>query len=120
MAAMALTTTSCKKDKEDPTITVNTPAEHSHHSWGATVHVEATFADDQGLKNYTVMIGDADGNHNHDFDFMKSGEISGASYDFHDHFDVPTDAPMMAWVHFTVTDQEDKTATMKWMLHFDE
>jgi hypothetical protein len=25
----------------------------------------------------------------------------------------------MAWVHYTVTDAEDKTTTLKWMLHFD-
>jgi hypothetical protein len=112
--------TSCKKDKENPTITVSTPDEHSEHLWGATVHLNANFSDDQGLKNYTVMVTDADGNHDHDFDFMTSGDISGKSYDFHEHFVVPDSAMTMRWVTFSVTDAEDKNTTLSWMLHFAE
>lgn len=112
--------TSCKKDKEDPTITIETPAEHSVHKWGDQVHVEATFEDDRGLKNYHVLLGDANGNHLHSFDFENSGTISGLTYDFHEHFTVPDSAEMMAWLYFTVTDEENKTGTQKWMLHFEE
>ncbi len=120
IAALSFTSTSCKKDKEDPTITVSTPEQHTHFNWGDEVHIEASFADDRGLKNYTVMMVDADGNHQDDFDFMKTGTTTELTYDFHDHFMVPDDAPMMAWVQFNVTDAEDKTATLTWMLHFDE
>lgn len=117
---LSLTTTSCKKDKEDPTITVNTPAQHTTYNWGQEVHVDATFADDKGLKSYVVTVVDADGNHIHAFNFMETGETKEASYGFHEHFVVPTDAPEMAWVQFTVTDGEDKTAVVEWMLHFEE
>src|SRR5690606_4443364 len=104
-AALAVTVSlsSCKKDKEDPTITVNEPTEHSHHMWGETVHVEATFADDMGLKSYEVLLGDEAGNHDHMFDFDVSGTINGTEYDFHEHFVVPDSAEMMRYIHFTVT-----------------
>lgn len=115
-----LSFSSCKKDKENPTITVESPTEHSEHKWGDQVHVEATFSDDRGLKKYSVIMGDTDGNHLHSFDFEKTGEISGKMYDFHEHFVVPNSAEMMAWLHFSVTDEEDKTTTKKWMLHFAE
>lgn len=120
MLTLSFGATSCKKDKEDPTITVGSPAEHALFKWGEEVHVMATFDDDRGLKNYTVMVCDADGNLNHEIDFMKSGETSELSYDFHDHFVVPNDSPMMAYIHFTVVDAEDKTTTKMWMIHFEE
>lgn len=119
IATLSFGTTSCKKDKEDPTITVNEPAQHTHFNWGDEVHLEATFADDRGLKNYTAMIGNEAGTMDNVINFMKTGTTTELTYDFHEHFVVPTDAPMMAWVHFTVTDAEDKTTTLKWMLHFD-
>ena len=111
---------SCNKDKEAPTITVSTPTEHSHYLWGAAVHFEAEITDDQGLKSYTAMMVDADGNHEPTIDFMESGEISGTSYELHEHFMVPNEAPMMAWLQITAVDMEDKTTEIKWMLHFDE
>jgi hypothetical protein len=120
LLTLALSFTSCKKDKEDPTITVSTPAAQSVHLYENEVHIDATFEDDQGLKSYTVMVGDADGTMLTAFDFMETGTISGLTYNFHDHFSVPTDGPMMAWIYFTVVDAEDKSITKKWMLHFEE
>ena len=112
--------TSCKKDKENPTITVNTPAEHVEHTIGSTVHIEATFTDDRDLKHYHVTVVDAatDGSHLHDFGLMDEGDISGTTYDYHGHFDVPAGAPMMAWISFEVEDAEGKTTTLTWMQHF--
>ena len=66
------------------------------------------------------MVGDEEGNHDHDFNFMKTGDISGKSYEFHDHFMVPDNVPMMRWIHFTVVDENEKTTTQKWMVHFKE
>ena len=40
---------SCNKDKSSPTITVAQPANHSHHSLGAMLHIDATFEDDVDL-----------------------------------------------------------------------
>ncbi len=117
---LTISTNSCKKDKEDPTISVETPEQHSIHNWGTEVHITADFADDQGLKDYTIMVVDADGNHSMAFDFMRTGTVSELTYDFHDHFDVPDSAPEMAWVQFVVTDAENKTTTLDWMLHFEE
>lgn len=123
LLALALTSigiTSCKKDKEDPTISITTPTEHSTHKWGNEVHINATFSDDQGLKSYEVMVGDEAGAHDHMFDFHKSGTAEGLTHDFHEHFMVPDSAMTMRWIHFTVTDAEDKTASQKWMVHFEE
>ncbi len=121
IALLATSFTSCKKkDKEAPTISISTPEEHSEHKGGERVHMNVTFEDDIALKSYVVMVGDESGSHDMDFDYMKSGDISGVSHSFHDHFDVPTNAKTMRWVHFTVTDAEDKITTKKWMLHFSE
>lgn len=111
---------SCKKDKENPVITIETPAEHSNHLWGSEVHLNATFTDDQGLKSYEVLLGNEAGDHDHMFDFHLMGDISGTSHALHEHFMVPDSAEMMRWLHFTVTDMEDKTTAKTWMLHFDE
>lgn len=118
--ALAVSFTSCKKDKEDPTITVTSPEEHKEHSMGTEVHVEATFTDDRDLKHYHVTVVDAatGGDHIHGFGFMDEGDISGTSYDYHGHFDVPAEAPMMAWISFEVEDAEGKTTTLTWMQHF--
>jgi len=115
-----LTLTSCNKDKENPIITVSEPTEHSVFKWGEMVHISAVFTDDQELKSYHTFVGDMEGNHNHHFDFMNSEDISGESFDFHNHFVVPDSAPAMAWVHFEVKDAEDKVTELMWMLHFEE
>lgn len=120
LACSSLALTSCKKDKEDPVITVEEPTEHSTHKWGTEVHIHADFTDDRGLKSYEVALGAEDGTHDHMFDFHKTGTIEGVEYNFHEHFMVPDSAMMMRWVHFTVTDAEDKVATKSWMLHFEE
>lgn len=120
LMALSITVVSCKKDKEDPTITVTEPTEHSHFLWGEEVHIHATFEDDRGLKSYEAYMGDEDGNMDMSFGFHFSDDLEGVSYAFHEHFVVPDSAMMMRWVHLSVTDAEDKTATQKWMLHFDE
>lgn len=117
---LSTTLVACKKDKENPTISISTPAEHTTFNWGETVHIEAEFEDDRALKSYSVMMGDEEGNHDHDFDFMISEDIDGMSYHFHEHFMVPDSVAMMAWLHFTVVDAEDKSTSQKWMLHFEE
>ena len=117
---IALGMASCKKDKEAPTITIESPAEHSHFKWGETVHLDAEFADDRGLKTYNVMMGSESGEFDMTFNWVVTGSIEGTEHHFHEHFTVPDSAMMMRWVHFSVTDMEDKTSTAKWMLHFDE
>ncbi len=120
LTASLIVLTSCNKDKEDPTIEESTPEQHSEHKWENEVHLNATFSDDKDLKSYTVKIVDGADNELSAFNFTHTHEISGMSYKFHEHFEVPTNAPMMAWVKFMVIDAEDKTAEMKWMLHFEE
>lgn len=112
--------TSCKKDREAPIIQISTPAEHSDHKWGDEVHMMAKFTDDRGLKSYTVMVGDEMGGHDHQFNYMKTENISDLSYEFHGHFMVPDSCEMMRWIHFTVVDEDDKSTTKKWMVHFDK
>jgi hypothetical protein len=73
VAALTFVSPSFKKKKEDPTITGTTHAQHTLFNWGDEVHIEANFADDRGLKNYTAMMVDENGDHQHDFVFMKTG-----------------------------------------------
>ncbi len=120
IALVAATFTSCKKDKENPVITITSPDEHSDYKWGDKVHMDADITDDRNLKHLHAFVGDADGNHMHNFDLMVSEDISGESYHFHEHFVVPDSAPAVAWVYFEVKDAEDKLTEMKWMLHFEE
>ena len=120
LGLVCISFTSCNKDKENPVIEISTPAEHSDHKWGNAVHVTAKFTDDKGLKSYTVMVGDEMGMHDHQFNYMKTGDISDVSYEFHDHFMVPDSCEMMRWIHFTVTDEDGKSTEKKWMVHFEE
>lgn len=120
IAVFTITFTSCKKDKENPVITVSKPEQHTNFKWGDKVHVSAAITDDRDLKHLHIFVGDMDGNHNHQFDFMSSTDISGESYDFHDHFEVPADAPDKAWIYFEAEDAEGKKTELKWMLHFSE
>ena len=112
---------SCQnKDKENPTITIVSPDQHSIHKWGETVHINALITDDVELKNYAVFIGNQDRKQLNNFNFMLSENITGSEFDFHKHFIVPNSAPAMAWIYFTIEDVESKTADFKWMLHFEE
>ncbi|MCH2234277.1 MAG: DUF4625 domain-containing protein [Crocinitomicaceae bacterium] len=116
----AIGITSCLKDSKSPKITVETPAEHSTFKWGEMIHLDAEFKDNRGLKSYMVMIGDSNGEFDMTFNWVVSGSIEGKDHHLHEHFTVPDSAMMARWVHFSVTDEEDNTATAKWMLHFEE
>ncbi|WP_027420705.1 DUF4625 domain-containing protein [Crocinitomix catalasitica] len=110
--------TSCKKDKEVPTITVNEPADHTELMWGDQLHIEATFEDDRELESYRVYLGNQLGVKSTDFDIDFTGTISGTSYDFHDHVMVPDSVGMVYYLHFEVSDAEGKTTSASHMLHF--
>lgn len=115
-----LSLVSCKKDKENPTITIAEPINHSHLHWGDEVHIECTFADDRALASYHIHIGTELGTHTPEFDIEFSGDIDGKSYDFHEHFVAPDSIEMVYYLHFEVTDDEGKITTEKVMLHFEE
>ena len=109
---------SCNKDKNEPTITVAQPANHSNHSLGNMLHIEATFEDDVDLKSYSIFIGDVDGNHTHDFHYMTDSTISGTSYEFHEHTMIPDSLNSMEYyLHFNVTDAADKVTSEAIMIH---
>ena len=118
--ATAVFTVSCKKDKENPVIIMNIPEEHSEHTWGSLVHIEATFTDDLEFKQYDIFMGDEDGNYDTDIDFMRSGDVQGISYDFHDRFIVPDSVGTVSYIHIEVEDNEGKISNLKWMIHFLE
>ena len=117
-----VTLVGCNKDEESPSITVNSPDEHhtfTAYDNGTSFTVDATFADDQDLATYSVEIGDADGNHIHEFHNDDSGTISGTSYNYTNTIDVPDSLSLsMFYLHFTVTDAMGKSTTLKWMLHY--
>lgn len=115
---VALTMTSCKKDKENPTITINLPVNHSNHTKGAEIHIEASFTDDRELKSYHIHIGTESGEHTPEFDVEFEGDLSGKIFDFHEHFHSPTTIGSVYYLHFEVMDAEGKSANEKVMLHF--
>ena len=113
--------TSCKKDKENPVITVSNPTNHSTHTVGSHIHAMATFTDDRGLASYHIHIGDADGNHIDEWDYHETNSaLSGTSHNWEAHLDVPASMPSVAFLYFEVTDAESKTTTESIMLHFEE
>ncbi len=117
-AIAAIAFTGCKKDKEDPTIKVNKPAEHSEFNLGDEVHIEVIFADDRELASYTFMIGDEDGGHIHGFHHDDDGTLKGTEHEYHTMVTVPDSlAVTVFYLHFTVTDAEGKKASKKHMLH---
>jgi len=118
--ALLASLSSCKKDKENPEITINEPANHSEHLWGEEVHVEVTFSDDRDLKSFHIFIATETGAETPEFVVDFAENISGKSYDFHEHFVVPDSVGSVYYLHFSVTDAEDKTTTDKLMLHFME
>ena len=119
IAMVAVGFTSCKKDKEDPVITVNTPANHSHFSWGETINATATFSDDRELANYHIHIADADGNHVSIWDYEDEADISGKTYEWSGSTTVPDSVPDMLYLDFMVTDAESKVTESSIMLHFE-
>ncbi len=111
---------SCNKEKGAPTIKIESPNAHSTHKWGETVHIEAMFEDEKELKDYTVFVGNEAGELLPIMDFNVTGTTTGASFEFHDHLIVPTDAPNEAYVHFSVTNKANQTTKSKVMIHFEE
>lgn len=110
--------TGCNKDKEAPTVTVTSPAEHSEFHAMDEVHLEATLADDKELASYSLMIGDVDGEHIHGFHHDESGNASGTEQELHTMITIPDSAGVsMFFVHITATDAEGKTGSASHMLH---
>ena len=118
IAMLLVVVTSCKKDKESPSIVISEPANHSEHMMGSEIHIEAVFSDDRDLASYKVYIGTEEGALTPEFDVQYNGTISGKVYEFHEYFMVPTSIEMVYYLHFEVTDAEGKSTTEKVMLHF--
>lgn len=109
---------SCKKDKENPTITIVEPMDHEEFAWGDELHVEAIFEDDRELMSYHIHLGNEAGDPAPEFNVDFSGTLSGKSYSFHEHAIVPDSVETIYYLHFEVTDVEGKITTQKLMLHF--
>jgi len=118
ICALILGFFSCNKDIESPTITVTQPTNHSTHTKGEMLHIEATFEDDVELASYSIHIGDENGEHSSDFHYMVDSEISGKSYSLHEHTMIPDTIGMVYYLHINVTDASDKTTSESIMLHF--
>lgn len=118
IAAAAVTLTSCGRDKEEPSITISTPVEHSEFALGDVIHVDAMFMDNKDLASYTVEVGDVNGEHLHEFHNDDSGTISGKEYHYHNMITIPAGfSTDIFYLHFTVKDAKDNETTKKWMLH---
>ncbi len=111
--------TSCKKDKENPTIVVSSPIEHTIFLPGANLQVTATFSDDRGLNSYHVHIGDAAGNHVDEFDWEESGMTSELSYSFSSQTIIPDTILGVYYIHFEAMDAEGKITEKSIEIHVE-
>jgi len=119
VSAFAIVTlTACKKDKENPSITISEPINLSLHSIGSELHIAVSFEDDRELKSYHIHIGNEAGEFMPEFDLEFGADISGKKYDFHEYYDTPTGIDSVYYLHVEVTDAEGKTSTDKVMLEF--
>lgn len=113
-----VTLNSCKKDKENPTTIISQPINHSTHAIGSEVHLVASFEDDQALRSYHIYMRNVSGDHMPEFDLEFEADITGKTFDFHEHFIVPTGISSVYYLHFEVIDEDGKIATDKVMLEF--
>lgn len=121
LLGLATVMASCKKDEEAPTIEVLAPSDPAELTPGTDVHTEIEFTDNEALASYKVYITNEDGSHNHDFDFENEGKISGTSYEFHEHFDVPEDIEVGHYhLEIEVEDQEGNSNAKTIELHVEE
>ncbi len=110
---------SCAKDKEDPTITITSPENHSEHHEGSDVAIKAIFEDDKELASYKIEVGDESGEHIHEFHFFdEKTDLEGEKFEYSNTLTFPDSLTLNAYyLHFEVKDAEGKTATSKVMLH---
>lgn len=118
---MAISLLSCQKDDEAPVINIEAPTNPAELTRGQEVHAEFMFTDNEALASYYIHVSNEDGSHNHDFEFEKEGKISGLSYEFHEHFDVP-DSIAFGHYHLNieVIDLEGNIAYKVIELHIEE
>lgn len=109
---------SCTKDKENPTISITSPENHSNHMIGGAVSVSATFSDDLELSYYHVHIGNENGNHTMEFMYEDYGSLTGKTYEFTNSISVPDTIGSVYYLHFQVLDTQGKETKEKIMLHF--
>ena len=118
IAVLSMGFTSCKKDKEDPTIDIIEPDDGATLAWGEEIHVELNFNDDRDLKHYSIMIGDAAGVLDTNFNFSYAEDISGTTHYFHEHAIVPDScSSTIIYIYYNVEDAEGKTAAKTLTLH---
>jgi len=119
LALLVAIISSCGKDKENPTIVLNSPAMHSHHTNGTNISMDATLEDDKELASYHMHIGDVDGNHDMAFPWEESGNIDGKSFTLTSSTTIPNGLSGMYYIHIMVTDAEGKTTESSTMIHVD-
>lgn len=122
LLALAFTLFSCKKeDTAAPTISnvlVNEASSDIEIAAGTEVHFDATFADNEDLKEFKLDVHNNFDLHDHGktanvrFSHQQIFSISGKSSTVHEHFDVPSDASAGPY-HFILKalDQEGNEST---------
>jgi hypothetical protein len=109
IACSALIFTACKKDKENPEISVSNPVEHTHFTAGTSMTVSARFTDDRELASYHAHVADVNGNHVMDFMWESEGDIAGKTFDLTEIVSIPGGLDSVYYLHFEVVDAEGKS-----------
>ncbi|MCI5055603.1 MAG: DUF4625 domain-containing protein [Flavobacteriales bacterium] len=109
--SLAILAVSCKKDKEKPTIKLESPAAGAEFKPGETINFKATFSDNEALKEYKLDIHEG-GDHSHgkttdiydEWDYEKVGELSGTEKTIELSIVIPADLELDTAEHHTAFD----------------
>lgn len=111
-----LVITSCKDDDDKPSKPTVTLKEVGHANnktamRGNDMHLEAAIKADGLIKRIDIEIHQEGGSNYKIMKAFTEGKYIGVkNADFHEHIDIPAEAPLGAYhLHFTVTDQSGQT-----------
>ena len=125
---LAFVSVSCKKDAPvaRPQVTLTEVGhENSFEAMrGDDLHLEADILSEGRISRIDVEIHQEDGNYEIVKTYTEGKYIGVKNVDFHEHIDIPADAPLGGYhLHFTVSDREGNTTLAEahlQVIEFDE
>lgn len=106
IAAITISVSSCKKDKDEnqaPVITVESPVDNSSITVGTEIHVEGTMSDDDVLHEASILIYRTGVDTPLIANYPMVHDLK--TYNFHTHYDAPSVAGIYK-VHVKATDHD--------------
>lgn len=110
MVAFLLPFISCEADEEAPSIEVFAPQQQASFNYNGIIEVEAIFKDDTRLKSYEVKIVNEAGEQPEEFDFKSANSLDVTRFDYSANILIPDSVGPKYFLHFTLTDDLDKSS----------